>query len=101
MMPNNIVQSDMAAAEIKAVIAQGLHLLPFRTEKLNLVTPMVLPKRESRKRPPYREARPEMAEPLFFMIGLIRLIRLMRLIGPISPIGSINLIENYRRNRIN
>ncbi len=38
---------------IKAVIAQGLHLLPFRTEKLNLATPMVLPTRESRKRPPY------------------------------------------------
>ena len=41
--------------EIKAVIAQGLHLLPFRTEKLNLATPMVLPTRESRKRPPYKE----------------------------------------------
>ena len=39
--------------KIKAVIAQGLHLLPFRTEKLNLATPMVLPTRESRKRPPY------------------------------------------------
>ena len=35
----------------KAVIAQGLHLLPFRTEKLNLVTSMVLLKRESRKPP--------------------------------------------------
>ena len=33
----------------KAVIAQGLHLLPFRTEKLNLVTSMVLLTRESRK----------------------------------------------------
>ena len=41
-------------ANIKAVIAQGLHLLPFRTEKLNLATPMVLPTRERRKRPPYR-----------------------------------------------
>lgn len=30
-------------------IAQGLHLLPFRTEKLNLVTSMVLLTRESRK----------------------------------------------------
>ena len=40
----------------KATIAQGLHLLPFRTEKLNLVTPMVLPTRESRKLPPYRES---------------------------------------------
>ena len=43
-------------ANIKAVIAQGLHLLPFRTEKLNLATPMVLPTRESRKRPPYRRS---------------------------------------------
>ena len=38
----------------KAVIAQGLHLLPFRTEKLNLVTSMVLLTRESRKPPPYK-----------------------------------------------
>ena len=40
----------------KAVIAQGLHLLPFRTEKLNLVTSMVLLTRESRKPPPYRDS---------------------------------------------
>ena len=33
---------------IKVVIAQGLHLYPFRTEKLNLAAPMVLRKRESR-----------------------------------------------------
>ena len=46
LMPNGIHD--------KAVIAQGLHLLPFRTEKLNLVTSMVLPTRESRKPPPYR-----------------------------------------------
>ena len=48
----------------KAVIAQGLHLLPFRTEKLNLVTPMVLPTRESRKRPPSK--RFEAISDLFF-----------------------------------
>ena len=34
--------------EIQVMTAQGLHLFPFRTEKLNLVTPMVLRKRESR-----------------------------------------------------
>ena len=28
--------------EIKVVIARGIHLFPFRTEKLSLVTPMVL-----------------------------------------------------------
>ena len=33
---------------IKVMTAQGLHLFPFRTEKLNLATPMVLRKRESR-----------------------------------------------------
>ena len=27
---------------IKVTIAQGFHLFPFRTEKLSLVTPMVL-----------------------------------------------------------
>ena len=34
--------------DTKVVIAQGFHLFPFRTEKLNLATPMVLRKRESR-----------------------------------------------------
>ena len=33
---------------IKVMTAHGLHLFPFRTEKLNLATPMVLRKRESR-----------------------------------------------------
>ena len=28
--------------EIKVAIARGIHLFPFRTEKLSLVTPMVL-----------------------------------------------------------
>ena len=28
--------------DIKVVIARGIHLFPFRTEKLSLVTPMVL-----------------------------------------------------------
>ena len=28
--------------DIQVVIASGLHLYPFRTEKLNLTTPMVL-----------------------------------------------------------
>ena len=34
--------------DIKAVIARGIHLYPFRTEKLSPVTPMVLRKWESR-----------------------------------------------------
>ena len=36
------------ASEIKAAIAPGIHLYPFRTEKLSPVTPMVLRKWESR-----------------------------------------------------
>ena len=32
----------------KAVTARGIHLFPFRTEKLNPATPMVLRKWESR-----------------------------------------------------
>ena len=35
-------------SEIKAAIAPGIHLYPFRTEKLSPVTPMVLRKWESR-----------------------------------------------------
>ena len=34
--------------EIQVAIAQGFHLFPFRTEKLSLVTPMVLRLWESR-----------------------------------------------------
>ena len=33
---------------IKVAIARGLHLFPFRTEKLNLATPMILRKWKSR-----------------------------------------------------
>ena len=33
---------------IKVAIASGLHLFPFRTEKLNLTTPMILRKWKSR-----------------------------------------------------
>ena len=39
----------------QVTIALGIHLLPFRTEKLSLVTPMVLLTRESRQSPFYRE----------------------------------------------
>ena len=34
--------------DTKVAIARGLHLFPFRTEKLNLATPMILRKWESR-----------------------------------------------------
>ncbi len=34
--------------DTKVAIAQGLHLFPFRTEKLNLATPMILRKWKSR-----------------------------------------------------
>ena len=37
-----------ASDDTKVATAQGLHLFPFRTEKLNLATPMVLRKWESR-----------------------------------------------------
>ena len=44
--------------EIQVAIASGLHLFPSRTEKLNLTTPMVLRKWESRQ-PPLRKERNE------------------------------------------
>ena len=40
--------------ELKAATAGGLHLFPFRTEKLNPRAPMILRKRESRSPPPPR-----------------------------------------------
>ena len=57
----------------KAVIAQGLHLLPFRTEKLNLVTSMVLPTRESRKPPPYRGSDSYSLGLFFYLVELLRI----------------------------
>ena len=40
--------SDSSENVTKAVTARGIHLFPFRTEKLNPATPMVLRKWESR-----------------------------------------------------
>ena len=41
-----------AHRRLKAATAGGLHLFPFRTEKLNPRAPMILRKRESRSPPP-------------------------------------------------
>ena len=38
----DVRRSGLSFKEIKVVIARGIHLFPFRTEKLSLVTPMVL-----------------------------------------------------------
>ena len=38
----DVRKSGLSFKEIKVVIARGIHLFPFRTEKLSLVTPMVL-----------------------------------------------------------
>ena len=43
-----------AHRRLKAATAGGLHLFPFRTEKLNPRAPMILRKRESRSPPPPR-----------------------------------------------
>ena len=40
--------SHLTENKTKVVIARGFHLFPFRTEKLNPATPMVLRKRKSR-----------------------------------------------------
>ena len=68
----------------KVVIAQGLHLFPSRTEKLNLAAPMILRKWESRSPPP-SEAPRHQAPGLFLCgraaITLITLIRFIRSIA--------------------
>ena len=50
-------------------IARGLHLFPFRTEKLNLVAPMVLRKRESRSPPPSEESLTDTIRGAFSFFG--------------------------------
>ena len=50
-------------------IARGLHLFPFRTEKLNLVAPMVLRKRESRSPPPSEESLTDTIRGAFSFLG--------------------------------
>ena len=52
----------------KVVIAQGLHLFPSRTEKLNLAAPMILRKWESRSPPP-SEAPRHQAPGLFLCVS--------------------------------
>ena len=44
----NARQERLDGNNIKVAIARGLHLFPFRTEKLNLATPMILRKWKSR-----------------------------------------------------
>ena len=64
--------------EIKVVIAWGFHLFPFRTEKLNLTTPMVLRKWESRSPPP-SEALTQMSRGFFLLRGSVCIRTLSRL----------------------
>ena len=45
--------------------ARGIHLFPFRTEKLSPVAPMVLRKRESRESPPNEESYSNESDSLF------------------------------------
>ena len=53
--PHNAApEGDGGHKELKAATAGGLHLFPFRTEKLNPRAPMILRKRESRSPPPPR-----------------------------------------------
>lgn len=49
------------------MIARGLHLYPFRTEKLNLAAPMILRKWESRSPPPYRKQSRRTLRPAAFL----------------------------------
>ena len=67
--------------EIKVAIARGIHLFPFRTEKLSLVTPMVLRnsgrvgsrRLEARRKPEERGVSPKGLTP-FSVIYTSRLI---------------------------
>ena len=52
--------------DTKAAIARGLHLYPFRTEKLNPAAPMVLRKRESRSPPPSASGLHKSPEAFFY-----------------------------------
>ena len=59
--------------DIKVAIARGIHLFPFRTEKLSLVTPMVLRnsgrvgsrRLEVRRKPEERGVSPKGVTPFF------------------------------------
>ena len=59
--------------ELKVVIARGIHLFPFRTEKLSLVTPMVLRNSGrvgSRRFRERMKAGSTIVEPAFFFLDL-------------------------------
>ena len=59
----------MLKKRLRWFIARGLHLFPFRTEKLNLVAPMVLRKRESRSPPPSEESLTDTIRGAFSFLG--------------------------------
>ena len=61
-------KSPLTANKTKAAIARGIHLFPFRTEKLNPAAPMVLRKWESRQPPPSEAGiNPPIDPGLFFL----------------------------------
>ena len=49
-----VLNAEMRCCKIKAVMAAGFHLFPFRTEKLSPPAPMVLRKWESRRPPTFQ-----------------------------------------------
>ena len=49
-----VLNAEMRCRKIKAVMAAGFHLFPFRTEKLSPPAPMVLRKWESRRPPTFQ-----------------------------------------------
>ena len=73
---------------IQVVMAAGIHLFPFRTEKLSPPAPMVLRKRESR-RPPSSGGRTVCASPLFSFAAAERRRPVRRILPPENTSFSI------------
>ena len=84
------------AKDIKVMTAWGLHLFPFRTEKLNLTAPMVLRKWESRSLPPKRSKARANARALFVISRCVCTPELPR---RDSIDSSYSNYSNYRYNR--
>ena len=77
----------MLKKRLRWFIARGLHLFPFRTEKLNLVAPMVLRKRESRSPPPSEESLTDTIRGAFSFLGEMGMMGRLGYLGGLGIMG--------------
>ena len=80
-----VLNAEMRCCKIKAVMAAGFHLFPFRTEKLSPPAPMVLRKWESRRPPTFQGSLRRSVSNSFFPFFFPLLFFIFFLFSPPTP----------------